>query len=146
MNKNTYPTYASKRSFWIGFILWGIVAVSFIFSWYFSFKAGKLFDIKLLYIYLPLVFFVGSVWFGTSYTLTEENLEIRVGPWFRKKIPYRSINGIKRNRSYISAPAFSSDRLLIKYNLYNEILISPEDDLDFVAKLKKKNQSIRVDI
>lgn len=146
MSKSEFPSYPSKKSFWIGFILWGIVVVSFIFSWYFSFKAGKLFDAKLILIYLPLVLFVGSIWFGTSYTLTEENLEIKVGPWFRKRIPYRRINGIKRNRSFISAPAFSTDRLLIKYDLYNEILISPEDEIDFVAQLKKKNQAIRVDI
>jgi len=139
-------SYPSKRSFWIGLILWGIIGVSFLLSWYLSFKSGRTFDYKLLYVYLPLILFVSSIWFGTYYTLHEEFVEIRVGPWFRKKIPCKSITAVTRNRSFISAPAFSSERLLIKYNLHDEVLISPEEELEFITQLKKRNPAIRVDI
>lgn len=140
---NSYP---SKRSFWIGLILWGIIGVSFLLSWYLSFRAGKTFDYKLLYVYLPLILFVSSIWFGTFYTLAEDHLEIKVGPWFKKKLPYKRITKVERNHSFISAPALSSDRLLLKFNRYDEILISPLDEIEFVSQLKRKNPAIRVDI
>jgi len=139
-------SYPSKKGFWIGLLLWGIVILSLLLSWYLSFKAGKSFDIKLLYIYLPLVLFLISIWFGTYYALHEDHLEIKVSIWYRKRIPYKNIRGIKRNRSFISAPALSADRLLIRFDSYDEILISPVDELDFVARIKKKNPAVRIDV
>jgi hypothetical protein len=126
--------------------MWGIIIASFAISWFISFKSGKLFDIKLLIVYLPIAGFIASVWYGTNYTITQDHLVIRIGPWFRKKIPLKNITGIKRNRSYISAPACSSERLLIRYGQYDEILISPDNEVDFVANLKYFNHTIKVEL
>jgi hypothetical protein len=82
------------------------------------------------------VAFIGSLWFGTGYTITDKSLEIRYGP-FHEKIPFREIRRVKRTRAPWSSAALSLDRLEIKYSS-SITLISPLNSLLFINKLKQR--------
>ena len=57
-------------------------------------------------------------------------------------IPISSITSIRPSRNPISSPALSLRRLSIRYNKYDEILVSPKDREAFVAALKAANPQI----
>ncbi|MGV9004644.1 PH domain-containing protein [Flavobacterium sp.] len=63
--------------------------------------------------------------------------------WFTK-IEIKSIKKIYKTRNPLSSPALSIDRIAIVYNKYDEILISPKDQVQFIEDLLKINPEIEV--
>lgn len=57
--------------------------------------------------------FVLWIWFGTSYTLTDQLLRIRSGP-FRWRISLRAITAVEPTRNPLSSPALSLTRLRVR--------------------------------
>lgn len=76
-----------------------------------------------------------SLWFGTGYTIADESLEIKYGP-FLEKIPFSKIHWIKRTRALWSSASLSFDSLEIKHS-YGITLISPLDSHMFINELKQ---------
>jgi Bacterial PH domain len=76
---------------------------------------------------------------GTSYTLTQEQLLIRCGP-FHWKVPISEIREVTPTRSALSSPALSLDRLCIRYGAGRTILISPRDKTQFTVDLDELRQ------
>ncbi|MFC4619795.1 PH domain-containing protein [Camelliibacillus cellulosilyticus] len=89
------------------------------------------------------VFIIWS-WFDTSYTITEENLLIKHGP-FRKIIPLRDITYAGKSNSVYSGPALSMKRIDITYNKMGYTVISPVDRDRFLKSLKEKCPQARID-
>ncbi|HEY2773132.1 MAG TPA: PH domain-containing protein [Candidatus Binatia bacterium] len=73
---------------------------------------------------------------STRYTLTDEELRIRSGP-FRWTIALRSIRRVTPTRNPLSSPALSLDRLRIDYD-GRSIMISPLYRGRFVDELKER--------
>lgn len=65
--------------------------------------------------------------------------------WFTK-IEIKNIKKIYKTRNPLSSPALSIDRIGIVYNKFDEVLISPEDKVQFVEDLLKINPDIEVKI
>jgi hypothetical protein len=88
---------------------------------------------------LIVVFVLGIVlwlFLTTRYTLTDEFLLIRCGP-FSWAIALDEITHIEPTRNPFSSPALSLDRLAIRYG-GGELLISPADKARFMLDLKKR--------
>lgn len=88
---------------------------------------------------LIVVFVLGLVFWlflTTRYTLTDEFLMIRCGP-FSWAIALDEITHIEATRNPFSSPALSLDRLAIRYG-GGELLISPADKAQFMLDLKKR--------
>jgi hypothetical protein len=83
---------------------------------------------------LPLVIVVTvPLWsvLVTRYTLSDEALRIRCGP-FAWRIALRDISGIEPTRDAGSSPALSLDRLRIHYGERRSVMISPADQQKFL--------------
>lgn len=71
---------------------------------------------------------------------------IRSGGLVRQKIEIESIREIKNTSTILSSPALSFDRIVIRYGIYDETVISPKDKTAFTQLLKDRNHSIVVNI
>lgn len=85
------------------------------------------------------------VYFGTAYELTETEFEYKSGP-FRGKIKLERIKEITKNKTLWAGlkPATARNGLIIKYDRYEEIYISPETNDTFVAKILELNEKIKI--
>ena len=97
-----------------------------------------------LIINLVIIAFVLHLFWSTNYTIEGTSLKIRSGFVVNKKIEIDTIRMILESNSPISAPAVSFDRLEIKYNKFDSILISPKDKSEFISHITLLNSKIEV--
>ena len=82
---------------------------------------------------------------GTNYELTQTELKYKSGP-IRGKIEIDKIHEIIKGKTLWSGfkPATARNGLIIKYEKYNEIYISPKTNDSFVKKILKLNNKIKI--
>jgi hypothetical protein len=129
--------FPSKRDWWLGLLIWGLVVLAAVPA---LLKPGTGQFIMMI----AVILFVGWIWFGTGYEISEDELKIRCGP-FRQRIPIQEIKEIKKTRSPLSAPACSLDRMEIKYGKSKRVMISPADKGNFIKTIMEKSPSIQLD-
>ncbi|HAF17782.1 MAG: PH domain-containing protein [Thermacetogeniaceae bacterium] len=113
-----------------GLITWGIM----LFLCICAFFHGSRFLQVILLLDLGLY---AWIWFGTGYTITDDSLEVKFGP-YEKTIPFSKILQIKRTKYHWFCAALSSKDLLeIKFK-YGTVSISPVDSSLFVNELKQR--------
>ena len=95
-------------------------------------------------IILLLGIFITHLFATTRYEIDEIDLKVKCGFFYNRIIPLSSITQVKETRNPISSPATSLDRLFIRYNKYDSIIISPKDKQAFIIHLKQINPSIEV--
>jgi len=96
---------------------------------------------------LPLGFFLW-IWFRTEYFIEDGRLLYVSGP-FRGKIDIISIREIRIASSWKfigMKPALSTNGLIVSYNSYDELFISPEDKKAFIAELQRYNPAIYLNL
>ena len=81
-------------------------------------------------------------YFNTYYTIAGNELKVRYGFIINKTINIDSIKKVVPTRDMRNAPALSTDRVEIFYNQYDSVLISPEDQAEFIERLKAINGEI----
>jgi hypothetical protein len=89
-----------------------------------------------------LILVLIHTYFNTYYTIAGNELKVRYGVIINKTIDISSIKKIVSTRDMRSAPALSTDRVEIFYNQYDSVLISPEDQAEFIERLKGINGEI----
>ncbi len=129
--------FPSKRDFWLGLLIWGLMLLGAVPAFL---KPGK----GQLMIMIAVILFVGWIWFGTGYEISESELKIRCGP-FRQRVPLQEIREIKRTRNPLSSPACSLDRMEIKYGKSKRVMISPADKANFIKMMIEKSPQIQLD-
>jgi hypothetical protein len=82
---------------------------------------------------------------GTNYELTQTELKYKSGP-IRGKIEIDKIHEIITGKTLWSGfkPATARNGLIIKYEKYNEIYISPKTNDSFVKKILELNDKIKI--
>ena len=136
--------FESKRDAWIVILIW-VGALLSMFGAIVQFTSAAPFLLRT-----AMLMFLGSaaafiLWMlhSIDYTLTEENLLIRCGP-FRYRVPLPEIDSVRPSRNPLSGPACSLDRLLIKWNDERKrILISPSRKTDFLRELDKRCSQLK---
>lgn len=93
---------------------------------------------------LIILVLIGLMIQKTEYTISEDMLHVKSGFLVNKKIDVKTIRKIEHSKSIISAPALSRDRLLLIYNKFDDILISPNEKQEFIDELLKINPNIEV--
>ena len=83
--------------------------------------------------------------FGTEYELTQTELKYKSGP-IRGRIELEQIKEIIKGKSLWSGlkPATARNGLIIKYDKYEEIYISPKTNDTFVNKILEFNEDIKI--
>lgn len=92
-----------------------------------------------------LIFFICIISKTTSYTIIDNLLIIKCLWIVNEKIDIGKITKLEKTTSILSAPALSLSRMKIKYNKYDEILISPKENPVFIDALLQVNPYITVD-
>ena len=78
------------------------------------------------------------LYLATKYVIGDEELTVLAG-LYKVNIPIASITSITDSRNALASPAFSLDRLEIKYGKGKMILISPKDKSAFLTDLGRKD-------
>ena len=99
-----------------------------------------------LLIMLATAGFIIHLFRTTYYQIEAGQLRIKSGFIYNKVIPIATIRSIKKSGNILSSPALSFDRIEIKYGQQGWILISPIDQVTFVAELQKVNPHMEVTI
>ena len=142
--KKYFPSAKSKT---LGIIIWGILLLVFGLTFYVIYKNSSLSSLIISSIIFLITFlFVGTVWFGTGYFISEDYLIIKIGPVTHSRIMISSIRSLSRSNSILSSPANSLKRLLIKSDQKREVLISPNNEVDFISAITNENPKISVNI
>jgi len=94
----------------------------------------------LIFLVIGLLFWFH---FGTEYELTQNELKYKSGP-IRGKIEIQRIKEIIKGKSLWVGlkPATARNGLIIKYDQYEEIYISPNNNNSFVKKILELNDKI----
>ena len=93
-------------------------------------------------VFLLIISFLISAIFTTHFTFESDHLLCKYSFW-KHKIPYATIKKIERQESVLYGGWKMSTAikgLIITYNSYDELLISPENEDAFIIKLNSKIQ------
>ena len=98
-----------------------------------------------LVIFASVVVFMLWLWFDTRYYLDSAFVYFRSGP-FRGKIRVSSIREVVMGATMWSGfkPALARNGVVVKYNRYDEIYFSPDDNETFATALLNLNPQIRI--
>lgn len=97
--------------------------------------------IPLLVVFLGALYFI-QMWAATYYIISEKELIINCGLFYRKTIAVADIERILPIKSMESAPALSFDRLEISFGNKQKVLISPMEQRNFTNRLQEMNPQI----
>ena len=143
MRSKMTTVFQSKRDAWIVALIWAGALLS-VFG-----ALAQLTGTEPILLRTVILIFLGSaaafmlwVLYSIDYTLTDEDLLIRCGP-FRYGVPLAEIDSVRPSRNPLSSPAGSLDRLLIKWNAERKhILISPSPKTDFLQELDRRCEQL----
>ena len=85
-------------------------------------------------------------WFDTYYIINEEKLFYK-SAFIKGSIPINAIHEIVKHKGLYSGglkPALSLKGLVVKYNRYDDMYISPEKADEFITELQKINPDIKI--
>ena len=80
----------------------------------------------------------------TQYIINENQLIVKSTWIVNERIDISKITKVEKSNSILSSPALSLDRLLVRYNKYDEVLISPKEKKEFIDELLKINPNIEI--
>lgn len=111
----------------------------------FSSKAVNFEIIMTDILILLVIIFLLWLNFGTEYELTQTELKYKSGP-IHGKIEMERIKEIVKGKSFWSGlkPATARKGLIIKYDKYEEIYISPKTNDTFILKILEYNKDIKI--
>ncbi len=95
-------------------------------------------------IILATISFICHVFLSIKYLIEKENLTIECGFFINQNINISTIQKISETYNPLSSPAGSIDRLEIKFNTFDSVLISPKDKKAFINTLLLVNPTIEV--
>ncbi len=90
--------------------------------------------------------FVIYVFGSISYIVENNVLNIKAGFLINKTIDIKSIESLTETWNPISSPAASMDRLEIKHDQNDRIIISPKRKREFIEHLRLLNPAIQVNL
>jgi hypothetical protein len=93
---------------------------------------------------LLVIAFIGHMFATTYYQIDNRTLKIKCGFFFDKSINIDTIKEIKETSSSLSSPATSLDRIVISYNKFDTVIISPKDKEAFTKHLTSINSTVKV--
>lgn len=83
--------------------------------------------------------------YGIWYEIADDYmLKVRAGVFYKINVPIEHIHTIEKTSSILSAPASSLNRIELKYNKYDSVVISPQHRDLFIQELLKINPNIEV--
>lgn len=96
----------------------------------------------ILIIQITILFFLIGSALTTKFIISETELICKTFYW-RKKIPFKSIRRVEKQTSLYAGRKITTATkgLIVYYNKYDELLISPENEFVFIEELTKRIES-----
>ena len=144
MSKQTLTFEAKKDKlfsfFFYGYFLFSMIMMLLIFQK--ENVESKWWVISLLMVVMLLMMWL---WYGTSYEIYNTMLRITSGP-IKKNIPIRTIRKIQVGKTmWVGLKlGLSMNGLIIHYDKYDEVYITPENQEKFLKQLKSINKEIEI--
>ena len=140
-------TFVSSKNNFSCAILW-VIAIGLLILLFIEKPEGKAPPIYIFNtIMIGIISMIIWILFDTKYSIKEEILYFCSGP-FRGKITINSIRKIERHSGLIVPvtykPALNTKGLIVYYNSFDEIYISPNQEAVFLEELLKINPKIIV--
>ena len=123
--------------------LWLIIILTLVFGGIVIFSVIKKEWIGFIIAIIPTIF-IWDMFKSTYYIVTEEELIIRCGIFYKLVIKITDIRKISESNDLISSPALSIDRLEILYNRFDTILISPKKKYEFLQSIETLKPDIEI--
>lgn len=138
--------FQSEKGLVPALVIWGAVALQLIVVIRLIAKEISITSLILSFFSLVIVSLLLWLWFSTFYEIRGNTLFYRSGP-IHGSIEVQRIIAIKKNKTLWSGlkPALSFKGLIIKYNKWDEIYLSPEEKDSFITELVKLNNKIKVE-
>lgn len=95
-------------------------------------------------IILLVAVFIIHMFAKTYYQIDDRTLKIKCGFFYAQSININTIKEIKETNTPISSPATSLDRIIVRYNKFDNIIISPVDKESFINHLATINPNIKL--
>jgi len=122
------------NTFLIGIILFGLISGTM--------EKHEYWTIILVFGVVGLLFWM---YFGTNYELSKDEFIYRNGPINGKISIHRITEIVKGKTLWVGCrPATSRKGLIVKYDKYNEIYISPKTNEVFIEKILEINNKIKI--
>ncbi len=137
-----YIYFTSKKDFIYFLAVWGTIVLIFL-SITLDFSV-TVFHFLWGVIGLLTIGFLIWIWFGTGYRIENKTINIQNGP-FKWKVTIEEINSISKRKSLLATPALSVDRLVLQHGKYNDMLLSPKNECEFIKLLLAKNPHIQLE-
>lgn len=132
-----YPTRVDR---WLGTVAAGYILFAIgLPAWHLGSVVGssQTLDPGLVALPLGVLAVMWALAYPCEYSFEANDLVVRTG-FLRIRIPLLSITTVKPSRSLASAPAWSLDRLEIRYGRTQRVLVSPREKAAFVAELEER--------
>ena len=123
--------------------LWLIIILTLVFGGIVIFSVIKKEWIGFIIAIIPTIF-IWNMFRSTYYIVTEEELIIRCGIFYKLVIKITDIRKISESNDLISSPALSIDRLEILYNRFDTILITPKKKYEFLQSIETLKPDIEI--
>jgi hypothetical protein len=135
--------YYSKKDSWLVAVYICITVICSFTSFLLVVNIPNLFVSIIVSAVTAAIGIVFPLWtlINTSYQIKEGLLIIKSGPlqWI---VPLDSIQSITPTRDAASSPALSLDRIRITYGHSRSVLVSPEEQEDFLLEIKQHTKII----
>ncbi|KAF0199419.1 MAG: hypothetical protein FD166_542 [Bacteroidetes bacterium] len=96
-------------------------------------------------LFLPVMIMTIPIYFRTSYTIHDiDQLTVVCGLMYKKTFNINDIKGVKPSSNVMSAPALSMNRLELRFQNKEFLLISPVKPDQFIEALLAINPAIEV--
>lgn len=129
--------YRSKVDIWLAVLIFGLFV-------YAAVEGIIAKDYEVLYVSLPVILLVISLYWQIQYKIVNGQLEVKAGIFGTTKVPVAEIKSVHKTYNPLSAPALSIKRLEVKYGRFDCLLISPQNKKAFIKELLAINPSIDI--
>ena len=139
-------TFTSSKSWLITLVIWGTtLLLVFVFVQDMLTGSSVVGSVAKGVFLLLTIGFLLWTWFGTYYRVAGNHLTYRCGP-LHGRIPIQDIRIIKQHERLWSGlrPALGFRGMVVHYDKWDEIYISPERQEEFIERLKRVNPGILV--
>lgn len=126
--------YKSKIDWWLGLPLLYPIFRSIV-----AMIEGEWLGYLGMALIVLVVLFVSKT---TRYIIDENQLTVKSMWIVNNKIDISKIRKVEKSSSVLSSPALSLDRILIRFNKFDEVYISPSEKQSFVKDLLEVNPDI----
>lgn len=134
--------FSTKKDMLYFILMWGIFALLFVITIQNLITDGIHIIRDVLMI--GIMVFIMFGWFRTGYQIENETIKIQSG-LFHTKVNIHGIRKVTKEKSVLAGASLAIDRLVLHFDNYKQLQISPKKEAEFIKLLQSKNPNIELD-